>query len=62
MQRGHGEGRRKTLVDEYERLRLVSHDVRNHQLTMQILRSKGEHQLAQEYAEKIDQKIMEALK
>ena len=47
---------------EYERLRLVSHDVRNHQLTMQILRSKGEHQLAQEYAEKIDQKIMEALK
>ena len=46
MQRGHGEGRRKTLVDEYERLRLVSHDVRNHQLTMQILRSKGEHQLA----------------
>ena len=62
MQRGHGEGRRKTLVDEYERLRLVSHDVRNHQLTMQILRSKGEHQLAHEYAEKIDQKIMEALK
>ena len=62
MQRGHGEGRRKTLVDEYERLRLVSHDVRNHQLTMQILRSKGEHQLAQEYTEKIDQKIMETLK
>ena len=47
---------------EYERLRLVSHDVRNHQLTMQILRNKGEDQRAQEYANKIERKITDALK
>ena len=49
----HTDGRRKVLAAEYERLRLVSHDVRNHQLTMQILRNKGEDQRAQEYADKI---------
>ena len=43
-------------------LRLVSHDVRNHQLTMQILRNKGEDQRAQEYANKIERKITDALK
>ena len=58
----HTDGRRKVLAAEYERLRLVSHDVRNHQLTMQILRNKGEDQRAQEYANKIDRKITDALK
>lgn len=58
----HTDGRRKVLAAEYERLRLVSHDVRNHQLTMQILRNKGEDQRAQEYADKIDRKITDGLK
>ena len=60
--RAYADGHRKTLVAEYERLRMVSHDVRNHQLTMQILRNKGEDQRAQEYADKIDRKIIDALK
>ena len=58
----HTDGRRKVLAAEYERLRLVSHDVRNHQLTMQILRNKGEDQRTQEYANKIERKITDALK
>lgn len=58
----HTDGRRKVLAAEYERLRLVSYDVRNHQLTMQILRNKGEDQRAQEYADKIERKITDGLK
>ena len=58
----HTDGRRKVLAAEYERLRLVSHDVRDHQLTMQILRNKGEDQRAQEYADKIERRITDGLK